>query len=112
MLAVKDNQPTQHVEMSDYFLRQIEEDNADGKRRRQREVEAGWRRTQTRETFVPVVPTGMSTGRVGGLGVAFETRLSREVAFKVPRAECFNRHDTRRALRASVFSTPRACRSP
>jgi predicted transposase YbfD/YdcC len=60
VLAVKDNQPTLHAAVSDYFLEQIEADNADGKMRHHCQVESGHGRTETRETFVAPVPKGLA----------------------------------------------------
>jgi hypothetical protein len=56
VLALKENQPTLHAEVSDFFLRQIEADNAEGKLRHHRQVETGHGRTETRETFVAALP--------------------------------------------------------
>jgi predicted transposase YbfD/YdcC len=52
VLALKENQPTLHEQVSDYFLKQLEEENPDGKLRRHRQVEKGHGRTETREAFV------------------------------------------------------------
>jgi predicted transposase YbfD/YdcC len=60
VLALKENQPTLHAEVTDFFLQQIEADNAEGKLRHHREVESGHGRTETRETFVARVPQGMA----------------------------------------------------
>jgi len=59
VLAVKDNQPTLHTQVADYFLEQFEGDNADGKVRRHRQVEQGHGRTETRETFVAPAPQAL-----------------------------------------------------
>ncbi len=68
VLALKENQPTLHAEVSGYFLQQIEADNAGGKLRHHREVETGHGRTETRETFVAAAPKGMAgTGAWVGL---------------------------------------------
>lgn len=52
VLALKENQPTLHEQVADYFLEHLEEENPDGKLRRYRQVEKGHGRTETRETFV------------------------------------------------------------
>jgi predicted transposase YbfD/YdcC len=59
VLALKDNQPTLHGQVADYFLQQFETDNAGGKVRRCRQVETGHGRTETRETFVAPAPKGL-----------------------------------------------------
>lgn len=59
VLALKDNQPTLHEQVSDYFLEQLEEENPPGKLRRHRQVEKGHGRTETRETFVAPAPKEM-----------------------------------------------------
>jgi predicted transposase YbfD/YdcC len=56
VLALKDNQPTLHEQVSDYFLEQLEQENSSGQLRRQRQVEKGHGRTETRETFVAPAP--------------------------------------------------------
>jgi len=56
VLALKDNQPTLHAQVSDYFLRQLEEENADGQMRRLCQAEQGHGRSETRETFVAPAP--------------------------------------------------------
>jgi len=60
VLALKGNQPTLHAEVADFFLRQIDGDNAAGKMRHHREVESSHGRTEERETFVAKVPRGMA----------------------------------------------------
>jgi predicted transposase YbfD/YdcC len=68
VLALKENHPTLHDQVSDYFLEQIEADPADCKLRRHRQVETGHGRTETRETFVVPVPKGkIDTGAWLGL---------------------------------------------
>ncbi len=68
VLALKENHPTLHDQVSDYFLEQIEADPADCKMRRHRQVETGHGRTETRETFVVPVPKGkIDTGAWLGL---------------------------------------------
>jgi predicted transposase YbfD/YdcC len=68
VLAVKDNQPTLHEQVADYFLQQLEADTADGKMRHHRQVEKGHGRTETRETFVAPAPKEMvATGTWAGL---------------------------------------------
>jgi predicted transposase YbfD/YdcC len=68
VLAVKDNQPTLHAQVADYFLRQFDTDNADGKVRRHRQVERGHGRTETREAFVAAAPKALrGTGLWVGL---------------------------------------------
>lgn len=58
VLALKDNQPTLHAQVADYFVEQIEADNADGKVRHHHQVETGHGRTETRDTYVAPVPKG------------------------------------------------------
>lgn len=52
VLALKGNQPTLYEQVSDYFLKQLTGDSAEGRLRRHRRVEEGHGRTETRETFV------------------------------------------------------------
>jgi predicted transposase YbfD/YdcC len=52
VLALKENQPTLYEQVSDYFLDQLEVAPAKCKLRRQRQVETGHGRTETREAFV------------------------------------------------------------
>jgi predicted transposase YbfD/YdcC len=59
VLAVKDNQPTLHGQVADYFLAQLEADHPDGKMRRHREVEKSHGRTERRETVVAAAPKEM-----------------------------------------------------
>jgi predicted transposase YbfD/YdcC len=59
VLALKENQPTLYAQVSDYFLKQLTEETPGGKLRRQRQVEEGHGRTETRETFVAPAPTEM-----------------------------------------------------
>jgi predicted transposase YbfD/YdcC len=58
VLALKDNQPTLRAQVEDYFVEQIEADNAGGKVRHHQEVETGHGRTETRDTYVAPVPRG------------------------------------------------------
>jgi predicted transposase YbfD/YdcC len=68
VLAVKDNQPTLHEQVMDYFLQQLEADPAQGTLRRHRQVETGHGRTETRETFaVPASKEMVATGTWTGL---------------------------------------------
>jgi predicted transposase YbfD/YdcC len=68
VLALKDNQPTLHEQVADYFLEQLEADNPDGKMRHHREVEKGHGRTETRDTYVAPAPKSIvATGRWVGL---------------------------------------------
>jgi predicted transposase YbfD/YdcC len=60
VLALKDNQPTLHAQVSDYFLRQLEQENPDGKMRHQRQVETGHGRTETRDTYVAPAPKALA----------------------------------------------------
>src|SRR5262249_12279070 len=52
VLALKENQPTLHKQVADYFLGQLEKAGGERKLRQRREVEEGHGRTETRETFV------------------------------------------------------------
>jgi predicted transposase YbfD/YdcC len=56
VLALKDNQPTLHQQVADYFLEQLQADSLDKKMRHHREVENSHGRTETRETYVAPVP--------------------------------------------------------
>ena len=68
VLAVKDNQPTLHEQVADYFLEQLEADTPDRKMRHHKEVEKGHGRTETRETYVAPAPqTILATGAWVGL---------------------------------------------
>jgi predicted transposase YbfD/YdcC len=68
VLAVKDNQPTLHEQVVDYFLQQLEVDTAPGNLRRHRAVAKGHGRTETRETFVVPAPRELvATGCWAGL---------------------------------------------
>jgi len=51
VLALKENQPTLHEQVSDYFLEQLEKEDPDRKLRHHREVEEGHGRSETRATF-------------------------------------------------------------
>lgn len=65
VLALKDNQPTLHEQVSDYFLKHFD---APGKVRHHRQVEKGHGRTETRETFVaPATPEMVAPGAWLGL---------------------------------------------
>jgi len=59
VLALKDNQPTLHEQVSDYFLEQLDKEKPDGKVRHLRQVEEGHGRTETRETYVAPAPKEM-----------------------------------------------------
>src|SRR5262249_47664057 len=59
VLALKENQPTMYAQVSDYFLEQLAAENPNGKLRRQRQVEEGHGRTETREVFVAPAPKEM-----------------------------------------------------
>jgi predicted transposase YbfD/YdcC len=59
LLALKDNQPTLHARVADYFVQQMEDEGPGGKLRRHRQVETGHGRTETRETFVAPAPQEM-----------------------------------------------------
>src|SRR5262245_47920801 len=52
VLALKENQPTLHHPVADYFLEQLEKEGPDRKLRHHREVEEGHGRSETRATFV------------------------------------------------------------
>jgi predicted transposase YbfD/YdcC len=68
VLALKDNQPTLHKQVSDYFLGQLEKAGAERKLRHRREVEEGHGRTETRETFVaPATEAMVAAGAWLGL---------------------------------------------
>jgi predicted transposase YbfD/YdcC len=56
VLALKENQPTLHRQVADYFLRQTEAGDAGGRLRHHRRVETGHGRTETRDTFVAPAP--------------------------------------------------------
>jgi predicted transposase YbfD/YdcC len=68
VLALKGNQPALHGQVSDYFIKQLEEANPAGKLRRHRQVEEGHGRTETRETLVaPATKEMVATGAWAGL---------------------------------------------
>jgi predicted transposase YbfD/YdcC len=68
VLALKENQPTLHEQVSDYFLEQLGADRPDTKLRHHRQVEKGHGRTETRETFVaPATPEMVASGAWRGL---------------------------------------------
>ncbi len=68
LLALKDNQPTLHAQVSDAFVQQLEAEKPDGKMRRHRQVETGHGRSETRETLVmPVPKERVATGAWVGL---------------------------------------------
>jgi predicted transposase YbfD/YdcC len=68
VLALKDNQPTLYEQVSDYFREQLAEENPDGKLRRQRQVEEGHGRTETREVFAaPATQAMVASGAWVGL---------------------------------------------
>src|SRR5215831_5698609 len=64
VLALKDNQPTLHEQVSDYFLEQLDKEKPDGKVRHLRQVEEGHGRTETRETYVAPAPEEMRASGV------------------------------------------------
>jgi predicted transposase YbfD/YdcC len=61
VLALKDNQPTLHARVVDYFVQQMDEDGPGSKLRRHRQVETGHGRTETRETIVAPAPKNLVT---------------------------------------------------
>lgn len=68
VLAVKDNQPTLHEQVSAYFGEQLQADAPDRKLRRHRETETSHGRTETRETLVAPAPRELvATGLWAGL---------------------------------------------
>jgi predicted transposase YbfD/YdcC len=68
VLALKDNQPTLHRQVTDHFLERLTEENPDGKMRCHRQVEKGHGRTETRATFVaPATPEMVAPGLWAGL---------------------------------------------
>lgn len=68
VLALKENQPALYEQVADYFLGQLAEENPDGKLRRQRQVEEGHGRTETREVFVaPATEEMVASGAWVGL---------------------------------------------
>jgi predicted transposase YbfD/YdcC len=60
VLALKENQPTLHERVADYFLRQTEAGDPGGRLRHHRQVETGHGRTETRDTFVAPAPQGLA----------------------------------------------------
>jgi predicted transposase YbfD/YdcC len=62
VLALKENQPTLHGQVADYFLRQTEAGDPGGKLRHHRQVETGHGRTETRDTFVAPATAEMVAG--------------------------------------------------
>jgi predicted transposase YbfD/YdcC len=68
VLALKENQPTLHAQVSDYFLEQLTAAAPGGKLRRHRQVEEGHGRAETRETFAaPATEAMTATGAWAGL---------------------------------------------
>jgi predicted transposase YbfD/YdcC len=68
VLAVKDNQPTLHTQVSAYFEAQLQADTPDPKLRRHRETTTRHGRTETRETWVAPAPRELvQTGLWAGL---------------------------------------------
>jgi predicted transposase YbfD/YdcC len=66
VLALKDNQPTLHEQVADYFLKHF--DAPGGRVRHHRHAEEGHGRTETRETFVaPATPEMVAPGAWLGL---------------------------------------------
>lgn len=59
VLAVKDNQPTLHAHVMEYFLEQLAAENRDRTMRHHREVENRHGRMETRETYVAPAPKAM-----------------------------------------------------
>src|SRR5262245_11070243 len=59
VLTLKENQPTLHEQVSDYFLEQLEKEGPGRKLRHHREVEQGHGRSEVRETFVAPAPKEM-----------------------------------------------------
>jgi predicted transposase YbfD/YdcC len=77
VLALKDNQPTLHGQVAEYFLQQLETDNAGGKMRCHRQVERGHGRTETRQTFVAPAPKALVASGAW-LGLATVVMVIRE----------------------------------
>ena len=69
VLALKDNQPTLHAQVADYFGAQFEADPPAGRVRRHREIETGHGRTETRTTYVAPAPQGLG-GAAAWVGLA------------------------------------------
>jgi len=68
VLAVKENQPALHEQVTGCFAQQFEADNADGRMRCHRQVETSHGRTETRQTFVLPAPRAMrASGTWAGL---------------------------------------------
>jgi len=68
VLALKENQPTLHAQVADYFLEQLEEEGPDRKLRHHRAVQEGHGRTETRETFAaPATQEMVASGAWPGL---------------------------------------------
>ena len=62
VLALKDNHPTPHGQVADYFLGQLEAQKPDRGVRRHCQVQEGHGRTQTRQTWVAPATKGMVAG--------------------------------------------------
>ncbi len=77
VLALKDNQPTLHGQVAEYFLEQLEGNNAGGKMRCHRQVERGHGRTETRQTFVAPAPKALVASGAW-LGLATVVMVIRE----------------------------------
>jgi len=58
VLALKENHPTLHQQVADYFLRQTEAGERSGLVRHHRQVDSGHGRLETRDTYVTPVPAG------------------------------------------------------
>jgi predicted transposase YbfD/YdcC len=68
VLALKDNQPTLHEQVAEYFLKSTDACNSDSKVRHHCQIEKGHGRTETRDTFVaPATKAMVGSGAWVGL---------------------------------------------
>jgi len=67
VLALKENHPTLHQQVADYFLQQTEAGERSGLVRHHRQVDSGHGRVETRDTYVAPVPAGWAAAAWAGL---------------------------------------------
>lgn len=77
ILALKGNQETLHAQVAEYFQEQLERETPSTQLRRDREVEQGHGRTETRETVVAPVPKHWA-GLAAWVGLCSIVMVARE----------------------------------
>jgi predicted transposase YbfD/YdcC len=92
VLAVKDNQPTLHLALSEAFIRLADDDYTEPSLRRYRTIDRAHGRVETREYFIAAVPADLpgadDWAELQSIGMVLRTReegdnVSEEVAFYI-----------------------------